>query len=353
MQSGELIHRLQDAWTWWSGELLSLVPAPIKQRLGQARPALLIEVNEDVFNLLGLDGDGRRAEDFGSLTSLAELSEQVPRAKAEVGESAQLILAWPSSKGLQVETRYPSGVAAQLPSIIRFDIDKLTPFAAEQVHLGHKVTGRAGQEIIVQIDVLPRAVTKDVLHALASHELVPDRMVLDPWEPMDAPNLAPSSTETRTHAAWLPWAWAGAAAGLAALLVVPAILATIDLSKVQKELMAYEAESLRLLSVHRALVEKRQTEQVLADTLSGDVSTLNTLKGVTDVLPDTAYLTHLSIGGGEVELRGFSADAASLIGVFEAASWVREARFEGSIVADERRGLERFTLKLTMAEDLS
>ncbi|MEM1409961.1 MAG: PilN domain-containing protein, partial [Pseudomonadota bacterium] len=93
-------------------------------------------------------------------------------------------------------------------------------------------------------------------------------------------------------------------------------------------------------------VDTRAAEKAVAGILSEDSRALETVRSVTTLLPDTAYLVRLSADDSSLELQGFAASAGELIELFEASPDYAEARFEGPIVKDPRSGRERFTLKL-------
>lgn len=350
MFSADFLHRARAAWSWWSGELMTFVPAPMKKRLGLGTSSVVLGVEAEApgysVSRHSVDGhtDGRAQEFTGMEDAITELK----RLRAEDDD---IVLSFPPDKGLTVETRYPANVAAQLPTIVQFDVDKLTPFPADQVHIGHRVTGRVDQDILVEISVLPKSLTHEVVAQLHTAGLKVDRLVLAdemrmPPTNLLGTNLLDTDKSRAPRHRLLPWVLAGVGGVMAALLMLPALFAVLDTNRARADLMAHERDALRLLSLHRDVVSAQEARRNLLSVAGGETAALELVRDLTLLLPETAYLTRLSWQKDELVVSGYADNAAALIETFEEADWVGTTQFEGPIVADERRGLERFTLKI-------
>ncbi|MEM7507898.1 MAG: PilN domain-containing protein [Pseudomonadota bacterium] len=70
---------------------------------------------------------------------------------------------------------------------------------------------------------------------------------------------------------------------------------------------------------------------------------------ISRALPDTAWLTRLSLTEGEAQLSGRSQDAAKALLALEAASEIEGARFASPILRDTRQDTDRFEIALQIA----
>ncbi|MEM1410500.1 MAG: hypothetical protein AAGG79_07145, partial [Pseudomonadota bacterium] len=51
MLSGEHIYKLSALWAWWKGEMVSLMPKPLRQRFGLEPSALILRASADAWGL--------------------------------------------------------------------------------------------------------------------------------------------------------------------------------------------------------------------------------------------------------------------------------------------------------------
>jgi general secretion pathway protein L len=65
---------------------------------------------------------------------------------------------------------------------------------------------------------------------------------------------------------------------------------------------------------------------------------------ITTILPDNTWVEQLVINGDEVQVRGQSLAAATLISIVEASEKFENATFRSPVVQDRRTGRDRFFL---------
>jgi Tfp pilus assembly protein PilN len=81
---------------------------------------------------------------------------------------------------------------------------------------------------------------------------------------------------------------------------------------------------------------------------AGQPSVTELLAAVTDLLPDDAWLDGLRIDAGRVQISGYAASAAALIGRFETSDRFTNVRFQTATVRVPERGRERFQLAMDL-----
>ena len=150
-----VIAMAQRFWQWWTGELLGLVPEHWRERLRRRGNLLFIDLNEDRCGL-----------DFGSfgqretLVSAALGAEgELPPAVVEVllnraGKAAQVILLLPEQQLLHKVLSLPAATESGLANVLRFEMDRHTPFTAEQVYFGYRILERDRRHQRLQVELL-------------------------------------------------------------------------------------------------------------------------------------------------------------------------------------------------------
>lgn len=122
-------------------------------------------------------------------------------------------------------------------------------------------------------------------------------------------------------------------------------------------------EEERLKGIDRQIMlrkdDVRKTEAIKkeADTLNGEISTinnfkenrpmaLNIIKELTAILPKTAWLSRLRITTNTVEIEGYAASATELLPKLEAAKYFKKAEFASPTFRDARQNADRFNIKV-------
>ncbi len=73
---------------------------------------------------------------------------------------------------------------------------------------------------------------------------------------------------------------------------------------------------------------------------------LNILKELTNILPDTTWLTRVRIIQSAVEIEGYASSATGLLSKLEASKYFRKAEFASPTFRDTRQNADRFIIKM-------
>src|SRR5688572_14780902 len=131
-------------WRWWSNELLAMVPERFASMAGAARvPVLAIE--DGVATLLEPRPAEGKPEDWVDLKDLdpARAGAAVRALLERAGEArgrARLALA--PREALVRRVTMPAATEENLGTVLGFEMDRLTPFPAEDVYYDYRVVGR-------------------------------------------------------------------------------------------------------------------------------------------------------------------------------------------------------------------
>lgn len=335
---------------WWTGELAFLVPGPVKKLLGGAREYVVLRRDdgglavshlgpegEQPIGRFGLDEDGARARE--------RLYEESP----ELAET-KLLLRLAEGQALRKSIKLPQAAEENLGQVLAFEMDRLTPFKADQVYYGARVANRlqATRQIGVELVLTPRAKLDALLDDLAACGWRPD--LVDMAGSAASPgayNLLPEKYRSvgshwpRTAGIALAGVVAVLLAALAALPIWSASSTAADLEervrkvgKVAKEVEALRQETENLLHQASFLEEKKRKEPVLLDML----------EELSRVIPDNTWLNGLQYKDRRIVMQGQSPSASSLIQMIEASPHFKNTSFVSPVTKDTGSGLERFQI---------
>ena len=338
-------------WRWWQGALLAWLPAAWQWRLGFSPARLLLWREGEQVALAWQREQG--------VEPVALLPEAVPPADWDSllpprlrGLPRHWLL--PAGLALRRPLRLPAAAAARLADVARFEIDRQTPFAADQVWFDARLLGeRTDGQIDADLVVVPR-------RAVEGPGGIPDAWRgalagVDVRDASGAPlriNLLPLA-ERRVHRDPMArWNLALLAAGLVCLglgsqwvldnrgRAADALEAQVRQDAQRARQVAMQREELVSLIEGAAFFEQQRAARP---------ASIQVWNELTQRLPDGTYLEKFSIEGDELQLIGLSDEAASLVERLDGAPTWRKPALTGVLQSDAGRGRDRFTLTATLA----
>ena len=324
-----IIQWLMHAFRWWVDELIAMVPPEWRDRFLK-RSAVLAE--------FGDNGIVYRKGESG------ELLTEKPRG------SVKVVL--PEHTVLTRQLELPALPMSDLRRMLALDLDRLTPFRAEQVLFDAEVVGRdeenGRQEVL--LGVLPRSSAEGILERARANALDPASISVSPGYGL-SPKLdflpaireAAGGMAARRRAAYL-WVAAGV------LLVFNLFMLSYRDANATDQLREAVESQQSPVTVAMRLRDKVQKEAALRAALlkqKKENAPLPILEAVTNALPDGTWVSRFEWNGRTVHIRGFQKDSPNLLAKLEASPLLRNSR---SLTADSR-GPETSTGAFDLAVD--
>ncbi|TCO42711.1 general secretion pathway protein L [Dokdonella fugitiva] len=347
-------------FAWWGRELLACLPARWRAMLSERSESLL----------LGLDGDELVVwrEKAGASTEYARIRRDQPveaqdaefrRLRAAIEDpQVRTVFCIPASRVLARVLSLPAAATDNLRQVLSFEMDRQTPFKADQVYfdsrvLGHDASGRNAQ---VELVLIPRAQLDQELGALppAAAELdAVDSWSAAPGASRRQTNLLPPEKRTRRRDMRLPLNL-----GLAALAVVLLVVnmdeslanRTAALEAMQAEVEKAGNEAKQVAALRKTLADSISGANFLTDKKRKGPLTVALLDDLTRRLPEDTYLERLQIENKQVQLQGQANEAAKLIALLGASPCLGNPGFQGQVQPDARTGKERFQINADLKE---
>ncbi len=334
---------------WWWGELRALLPASMQQALAGGAQWHLLERRGDTWHL-------RRA---GESTALAQWSDAddpamqqqaLRQALAAVDpQDLRLALCLPAAAGLRRTLALPLAARDNLAQVVSFEIDRQTPFRAEQVATDVRELDQPAGEgrFAAQLIVLPRAALDPLLERLAALRIRVDAVDLLTADGLrvGANLLAPAQRPRHSD----PRRRLNLALGGASVLLLVLALGQwlhnrqLALDAMQAQVDTMRGEAQQVAALRQQLQDNAGAAGFLAQKKKDTVPVLALLDEMTRRLPDTAWLERFSLdASGAIGFQGQSVQAAKLVDALKDSPLIRDVGFQGSIQADPTTGKERF-----------
>lgn len=339
---------------WWLRELAGCIPVRLRHLWRPARTVLAISDEDDALSLRLQRGQERRVLGRIPLDEIAKtrLRQLLPNLRLD---RLQVLLLLPADRVLRRRVALPLAAMENLREVLGFDLDRHAPFPPEDAAFDHRVLtiDREAQQVSVELVVAARRDVERMLSHTAALGLEADRV--DAAGPEGEPqgwNLL-ERDESRSGGRLTGRLSIGLAVGVGALV---ALLLWLPLERQDRVLAAYEE---RLAQARAAAEEVDTLRSGLDQALTGRQFldrhrseaplAIAALKELTDRLPDSSWVIQLRLSRKELQVAGYSPDAAALIPVLEESPLLEDVRFTAPVTPDDRLQLERFNLAARLA----
>jgi len=342
-------------FSWWGRELVACLPQRWRATFAERTEVLLLDVQDDA--LVVQYQSGNRLTEMARLTLGGDAAEQrmaYDRLRAGI-EAPQLRVFYciPVGRTLRRTLTMPVAVEERLRSVLAFEMDRQTPFKADQVYFDYRVLGRdaAARNLQVDLAVVPRAQLDAELGVAINLGIGLDGV--DCWRDRSEGtrlgiNLLPAERRARHKNMRLRF---NLALGATALLLLGVVMSQSvtnreeGLAIMTDAVAKTQTEAKQVTALRKTLVDTIDSANFLAQKRRSSVTMVELLDDLSKRLPDTTYLERVNLtDDNRLELQGLSDDAARLIELLQHSDIVTNASFQGVIQPDPRVKKDRFNL---------
>ena len=340
-------------WRWWSGELIALVPQWLRQSSANAANGLLIEVTPQVVILhRWLQGNlieqGRIDRQSGDCDTQG-IAFQALFSKLHKRDE-QVALWLTDTQCLVKQIELPLAAAKNLRQVLSFEMDRHTPFKAEQVYFDFRVLRVDNQKnrLAVKLVVAPRLEMDGSLDLLERWGTLANAAYVAIAEPNgDAINLMPSERKTtqlsklrRINPGLLLLTLILAMAAITIPIwqkrqAVIALLPIVDRAKQQaRETDVLRRDQERLAAEYNFMLDKKQAAPPLVILL----------EELSHLLPDDTWVQQFNLKGKELQIQGETGSSSKLIALIESTRILHDANFRSPLTKGNMPNSERYHL---------
>lgn len=336
---------------WWKGELVGCLPETWQAWLQDRREVWLASIDGQQLVLRRQGG----TEPIASLDLAGDADHLRAELQRLLGRGPTpdrlVFLTLPRSEVLVRRLQFPAAVEQNLRQVLSFEMDRQTPFRAEQVHFDFQAEpDDSGRQLQVDLALVPRPALDGQLERARAIGLELDGVDV----------LADDSPPRRMGFNFLPEPMRARRSNPQRRLnLILGASAVFLLFLVMQQSLANRAQSLETL---RERVEEARSQAHAVVALRGQLNTaiegagylnekkrtapsvLRVLGDLSARLPDDTWLERLTFRQGNVEMVGQSGEATKLIALLQDSGTLANPAFAGQISPDARTRKERFNL---------
>ncbi len=343
----------------WSREavsaLLGLLPARWRDWIGGDEQRLYLLRQQDELALIAGGRGGDR--ELGRLPLEESVLVSVRRRLEDAAIPAWLLL--PAAAVLRRNLSLPTAAEPRLREVLAFELDRQTPFSADQVSHQGRVLSRdpATQQMQVELLVLPRARLDAELQALG-----PLAQGLAGVDAIEADgrrlglNLLPEGRREQRRDPVRRLNTMLAAVAVVALFGALLLLLhnrSERLEDLRRQVAEANDQARQARQLRNQLQISAQAANFLATHRASRPTMLELLDELSRRIPDDTSLDKLAVNEGKLVLVGQSRAAPALVGLLQDSPLLSGPALSGAVQADPRSGRDRFTLTADVVETSS
>jgi general secretion pathway protein L len=348
---------------WWLRELDFLVPEKVRQLVNEKQGFIVVRPQNNQLALTYVFNDV--VEPLAILERNASGIEQYKalQAKDERLAKANLILRLTQQEAIQKELTLPAAVKENLSQVVAYELDRYTPFAAEQVYFAVKpLEGENEPGYIRVMLVLTPKETLDALYEdiktigmsplFVDYEAMPN----DLEQRYDGYNLLPEEFREKTaNTSRLIYMAlvASACILLGAVLALPVFFEYQTVSALQQKIDAIEKDAKEVKALQLQIDAMIDETRLLITEKTAVPSVVDMLNSLSALMKDDTWLSYLQYSDGHLQIQGESPSASALIGVLEDSEMFANARFVSPVTQDKVSKQERFQITVDVTSAIA
>ncbi len=336
---------------WWGRELRELLPAQFRARMQYARRRLLVQTGDGEIALNIEDADTVQSLDSFSTVQDPQLQQQRVRELLQQHEltevSRDLLLS--EADVLRTEVVMPLAAEANLGQALAYEMDRHTPFQAEDVFYCWSVLSRdreAGQ-LHFELFVTPREPVEAQLELLNRLGLSPSGIDATGPDGLLGINLLPQSMRHRIVNKQVRLNWAIAVGTVFLLVFVMAQslwLREHQIEVITEAIDGVRAEAMAVQQIRKQIDDASEAAGFMQSHKILNGYKIEVLAELTRILPEDTYLDRLSMHAETTQMQGKSDNAQGLIELINDSPYFENASFRGPTRLDNRSRKEIFDL---------
>jgi general secretion pathway protein L len=338
---------VREFFTWWFGQLADLLPQELHRSAFSVANALVISP-------IGALAQGVEAV----AVDLRRNGKETPLGHFAIGATGLAELPRPAGQMtvirlgvadvLAKSVSLPLAAERELDQVLGFEMDRETPFKAEELYWNHRIaaTDRQNGRLSIALSLIPKASLDPLLTGLAAVGLRPRRV-----EIADGPGggfylpLNGDGHRADRAANRLLWPALVCCAMLAvAAVVTPFVRQELILASLDREVAAGRAAAAEADGLRQEIDRLSGSAGFIESERDKAGRPLVVLAATTRIMPDDTYLTEMELRQRKLTLGGRSAGAARLIGALAADGEFRNPGFSAPVTRLEALKTELFTI---------
>jgi general secretion pathway protein L len=355
---------LAEFFRWWGGELLGCLPTGLRTRLSAPPAVVMLASDGSGWSAARVRGSKIEAQQAIELSDPANLRRVLGRLETLNDQPAERrVLCLRAEQVLRKRLTLPLAAEENVAQVLGFEMDRQTPFKADQIYFDWSIAKRDPQQrqIVLDLTLVQKSVLDAALAQMQSANI--DFDAVDALQQRDtlqfdktwAVNLLPAQKRRAgvDPTASVRWILAAALIALVGLVMWQSLQARRSaLAALTERTANVQAQALKTAELAKEVRQAIAGANFLVERKQTHPETIKVLLELTELIPNDTYLERVSFVGKSIQVMGQSRSADKLIALLQQAKFMQNPQFQGVIQPDPQSGRERFNLQVDLKEQV-
>jgi general secretion pathway protein L len=339
--------KLRAFMRWWGEGLFNSLPDALRKLFHSDLPCLVLHLRDAQHVNVAWQQDGK-TQTCGEfmLGDASAALDCVPAAMANKPYQVELRLG--KTQTLNMQRHFPEAVKDNLRQVVGYQLDRLTPFSADNVFFdAYQIQhDKARKEVLADIYVVPRHIIERLLRQLEAAGIKEVNTIS--VANADRPVNLMQDQQAAQGQGWsmIPlYCFLGA---LALSLLAPLAYKYRRVEQIDTALAELRQSSAAQLEVRDKLMAAEDALKFLEQKRKTSPVALDVVEKLSAEIPEHTWLERLTLDGNVLEIRGESGKALSLIDMLEEAPEFSNVRFKSPVTRNKDNGNDRFHIEATV-----
>jgi general secretion pathway protein L len=250
------------------------------------------------------------------------------------------------------EVRLPLAAKRNLREVIGYEMDRLSPFEADEVyyHFTPGIQNGSGEWLVGQLIVAQKKRLDPWYQLLAQLGITIEKVtLLDDGVSLTLKPRQHGRTQSRNRSSKLLWT-------LSAMLLAVAMVSAVWQQRqivvdLQHKMQVARQSATQSMRLEEQLSQRREAVGMVLAQREDYLTMSDLLLELTRLIPTTSWLRRVKLTSKELILTGLSDQASELIAILERSPLFESVRFKSPVVRDRRSGKESFDLTLKLTQE--
>ncbi len=359
VRSQPWVRQLGAFLVWWRAQLIASLPPRARSFFDTRSSRMLARLRGDevlLWREAGIETDQslelgrfRLEDDF----DVARQTVQAAEADFD-GETPQACYLVDESEVLVHQINVPAAAEENLRQVLAYEMDKNTPFSADQVYFDYRVVQRQGAHLRVELVAVPRVTLERMHKGLADRGVQLHGVDVALTGDNDSMalmgvNLLPREQRAKVDRRQLKINLALAALMIAlmyGLMWQSLVTKQRSIDQFQARTNEAQVEARTVAALRNELSEAREAASFLGERKTTNPVVMNVLQSITRSMPDDVWIQRMQITQGKIQLTGQATEASALISLLGEDPCLKDPAPKGAFTPDAKSGKERFTIEV-------
>jgi general secretion pathway protein L len=340
---------ITDFLRWWLRQLLDLLQPALKIVQDNFNRAVVVEIGDQ--KVLLHERVRRRDVLFFTWALDDTVISAVCQAMQCRGAQGRVILRLPPGQLLELSVTIPLAAEREIEQILTYEMDRLTPFPAEQVFWTFSVLQRdhARKLLELRLSLLPRKAVENWTELLLRAGVKLDALELPAFDGDTRVISLEQADERRTRKPLLSLARSTCAIAFSAL-ILPVFLQYLALERVEARISALRPAFEQAEAVRAPSAPWEGAGDLIAVQRMRVGDPLTALVSVAELLPDDTFLDKFTLDQRKLTISGNSASAAKLMSLISGSSSIKNPTFVQALVRSGNGKTDSFSIRAELAQ---